>query len=421
MRSLKRKFMCGFALVSCAAVLAACSSSGSKSPQNASSSGGSGKVIKLGLLTSVTGAAASSFGQTTVDAANAAIKLANDTNALGDGTKFELVVADDQTSADAALAGFKDLVQRQHVFAVLNASAFFFAAEPFAVQQKVPVLGAGFDPGFANPAYTNLFANWGSASGDYPDFKNLGTYFKNQGGTTFCGVGNTSPSSVGGVKELAASVKRDGLATPYVNVSLPVTTTDFTPVALAIKSAGCDVVGGQLTGSENIALIKAVNDAGVKLKASYLAGGYSQALLQDPAVKDAIQGWGFGVQWQPSPLQTDATKRLQGALAKYAGWNEPNPAGGTPWGWFPVELAVHGFKLAGSGASQADFIAKLRKETSFDYGGLTCPVDFSKFAYVSSITGTGCTWIAEAKGDNFISATGKDPIMLTVIEGTSNK
>jgi branched-chain amino acid transport system substrate-binding protein len=416
------------AIAACAATVVACSSAGSQGSAPANSGGtgastaaanGSGKVIKLGLLTSLTGPVASSFGQTTADAAQAAVKLANASHTLP-GVQLQLIVADDQSSPAGALSALKYLVQQQHVFAVLSASAYFYAAEPFAEQQHVPVLGAGFDPGWANPQYTNLFAIWGSASADYPDFKNLGTYFKQQGGTSLCAIGDQSPSSIGGVQELAASVKREGLATPYVNVSLQVSTTDFSAVALAIKSSGCDVVGGQLTGAQDVSLIEAINNVGVKMKASYFAGGYAQSLLQDPAVRAAVQGYGFGVQFEPSSLNTAATKAMQSALAKYANYSEPNPAVGTPWGWFPAQLAVEGFKVAGVNASQSQYIAKLRQVSSFDYGGLTCPVDFSKFGYVPSITNTGCTWIAVPKGEQFVSATGESPIMLTVVPGTKN-
>jgi hypothetical protein len=58
--------------------------------------------------------------------------------------------------------------------------------------------------------------------------------------------------------------------------------------------------------------------------------------------------------------------------------------------------------------------------SSFDYGGLTCPVDFTKFAYVPSIGNTGCTWIAVPKGDTWVSAIGTSPIMLLLVPGTSN-
>src|ERR1700722_12526455 len=200
MRLLKRRFirrvgLYACAIAACAATLVACSSGGGPAGHSAGNSGGtgegtaaaagSGTVIKLGLLTSLSGPVASSFGQTTAGAAEAAIKLSNASHEFP-GVQLQLIVADDQSSPAGALSAFKYLVQQQHVFAVLNASAYFYAAEPFADQQHVPVLGAGFDPGWADPQNTNLFAMWGSPSATYPDFENLGAYFKQQGGTSLC-------------------------------------------------------------------------------------------------------------------------------------------------------------------------------------------------------------------------------------------
>jgi branched-chain amino acid transport system substrate-binding protein len=113
-------------------------------------------------------------------------------------------------------------------------------------------------------------------------------------------------------------------------VSLPLSTTDFSTVALSIKSAGCDMVGGQLTSSQDVGLIQAMNNLGVKLKASYFSGGYAQSLLQDPSTRAAVQGYGFGVQYEPLTLNTPATKQLQSALAKYADDNDPNPRQALP-------------------------------------------------------------------------------------------
>lgn len=417
----KRRLVRFIALAACIGLVTGCSSS-EKTTKNdgasGSSSNASGKTIKLGLLTSVTGSAASTFGESTVSAARAAISLANDSNELPDGAKLELVVGDDQSTPAGALASVKDMVQRQHVFAILSASSAFYGAQQFTTQQNIPVLGASFDPSWADPKNKNLFAMWGSASGDYPSYEGIGDYFKEKGGTSFCGIGVQAPSAVGAAKALAASAKLSGLTVPYLNVSLPFAATDFTSVALSMKSAGCDVVGGQLLGPQAISLIQALSQLGVKLKASLMSGGYSPSILTDPNIKQAVQGWGFARGSLPEFMDVPAMERVHNALAKYTG--SPEVGLGFQWGWYPAELAVKAIQVAGSNASQADLIEKLHGVTDFDFDGLSCAVDYSRAGTVPSIVNSGCLWIAVAMGDKFVSATGANPIKMTLIPGTKN-
>lgn len=417
----KKRLVRFIALASCICLVAGCSSS-EKTESNDGASGSisstTGKTIKLGLLTSLTGSLTSSFGQSTVSAARAAISLANDSNDLPDGVKLELVVGDDQSTPAGALAATKDMVQRQNVFAVLSASGMFYAAQQFTTQRMIPVLGAGFDPSWADPKNKNLFAMWGSASEDFPSFQGVGEYFKSQGGTTFCGIGIQSPSSAGGTKALAASAKLGGLTVPYLNVSLPTSATDFTSVALAMKSAGCDVVGGQLVASQAYALIQSLYQQDVKLKASFMAGGYSPTVLTDPTIKQAVQGWAFARGSMPDFLDTPAMQRVHEALAKYTGSSEVGQ--GFQYGWYPAALAVKAVKVAGPDASQSEFIEKLHGVTDFDFDGLTCSVDYSKVGTAISVVNSGCAWLAKVQGDKFVSATGEAPIKMRLIPGSKN-
>ena len=115
-----------------------------------SSNGAGGKTVTLGLLTSLTGPLASEFGQPTVAATQARIDLANATNEVP-GVKLKLVVQDDQSSPAGALAATQVLVNQDHVFAVIDASALFAAAYKYTVQNNVPVLGWGDSTEFSDP------------------------------------------------------------------------------------------------------------------------------------------------------------------------------------------------------------------------------------------------------------------------------
>jgi branched-chain amino acid transport system substrate-binding protein len=398
----------------------AASANASASPGGSAASNVAERTIKVGVLTSLTGILQATFGNDTVEAARARIDLANATDEIP-GVKLELVTADDTGTPEGALAAAQQLIS-EGVTEMIVVSAFFYAAQPYVTAHNIPVMGLPLDPSWGNSKNQDLFATWGSPDENYPTFTGIGDYFKQQGGTKFCGVAIAQdPASEGGVTELAASAKLGGLTVPYLNTSTPDGTTDFTSIAVQMKNAGCDTLGESLATNSTLSLLAALKDQGVKLKASFIAGGYAQNLLDDPTARAEIQGQGMGSQFEPTSLNTPGTIRMMNAMKQYAGYSEPNLTEGQIYGWFSADLAVEGLKVAGSDLSPGSIVTHLRQVTNYDYDGLTCPVNFSKFAIAESYTAATCTWIATAEGDKFVSATGMTPIQLDLVPGTVNK
>jgi len=108
------------------------------------------------------------------------------------------------------------------------------------------------------------------------------------------------------------------------------------------------------------------------------------------------------------------------ALKTYAGWTKPYPAAGMEWGWFTADTAIEGLKVAGANPTQQSFITSLRKVTSFNHEGLTCPVDYSAFGNTNQQFPGNCTWMVKVKGNQFVSLTGTSPVKVATISGTSN-
>src|ERR1700724_347318 len=121
------------ALIAIAIAVSACSSNGTKT----ASGRGSTKTVTLGLLTSLTGPLSAEFGKATVTATQARVALANDKHEIP-GVTLKLVVQDDQWTPAGALAATQVLVNQDHVFALVDASALFAAAYKYTVQQNVP-------------------------------------------------------------------------------------------------------------------------------------------------------------------------------------------------------------------------------------------------------------------------------------------
>jgi branched-chain amino acid transport system substrate-binding protein len=404
---------------------AAAGSSSSATTSGASAASGSGagqgKTITLGILTPLTGPTASSFGQETIEGAQARIDLANATHELPNGEQIKLVSVDEGSSPQTSLSGTQQLVENDHVFGVLAAGAFFYGAYRWAAQQNVPVVGDGIDgPEWNSSQYPNMFAAFGSNNNSYPSYTGMPAFFKSQGGTSYCGVGYNAPSTVGNGSAMVGSMKAAGVPVPYTNFGIIPGNANFTSIALQIKQAKCNVLGSQMTLGDTLSLITAVRNANISLKATFIQGGYGQDLLDQPSSLSAAQGLDMAAGFEPSSLNTPATKWMMSALKTYVNWTKPYPAAGMEWGWFTADTAIEGLKVAGVNPTQQSFITSLRKVTSFDHAGLTCPVDFSVFGNTSGNFPGNCTWMVKVEGSQFVSLTGTTPVKVALIPGTSN-
>jgi branched-chain amino acid transport system substrate-binding protein len=419
----KRRLLAA-AVVAAIGAATACSSSSTTGATGSSTSNAgaaASKTITLGILTPLTGPVASSFGQATIQGAQARIDLANADHELPGGETVKLVSVDEGSSPQTSLAGTQQLVQNDHVFSVLAAGAFFYGAYRWAAQQNVPVVGDGIDgPEWNSSQYPNMFAAFGSTDDSYPSYTGMPAFFKSQGGSSYCGVGYNAPSTVGNGEAMVGSMKAAQIPVPYTNFGIAPGNANFTSIALSIKQSGCNILGSQMTLGDTLTLITALKNANVPLKATFIQGGYGQDLLDQPSSLSSAQGVDMAAGYQPSSLNTSATQSLMAALKTYAGWTKPYPAAGMEWGWFTADTAIEGLKVAGANPTQQSFISNLRKVTSFNHRGLTCPVNYAVFGDTNQQFPGNCTWMVKVEGSQFVSLTGPSPIKIVTIPGTKN-
>jgi ABC-type branched-subunit amino acid transport system substrate-binding protein len=216
----------------------------------------------------------------------------------------------------------------------------------------------------------------------------------------------------------ATSAEAAGLTAPYVNTSVALTSNDFTAIALAIKAAGADSLFTSMATASNVALIKALKNAGVNIKVSFITAGYQQSLLADPATAQAVEGYDFQAQFPPWILNTAATQAWSSAMATYANYHDPNPLGGHHWGWFTAALMVFGLQKAGTNLTWASFISNLRSTTDYTAGGLIPePVDFTKFGNVGQASENNCFYMTTVAGGKF-QMVSQQPYCGTPVPGT---
>ena len=407
------RWIAGFTLA-CVVTLSACSSSGNTSggsgnPGSSSNGAASSTTITLGLLTSLTGPLSSEFGQPTVAATQARIDLANDTNEVP-GVNLKLVVQDDQSSPARALAATQVLVNQDHVFALIDASALFAAAYKYTVQHNVPVLGwvtARNSPiraiGTSSPTSDRLRA----------------TTRRSRTSACSCRARERrrsawptadAPAATEGADQFASSAKAAGL--PVVYGDVPSTTTDMSAYALAMKNAGCDSAVIILPANQDTAMFQDMANLSFRLKATF-GPPYGQSAL-DKSVVGAEEGLDFFSQFQPYWMNTPAANRVRAAMKMYANVDTEAPVVGFHWGWIPTDLAIFGLKLPGASGSQSVFISDLRKVNDDDAGGFICPVNFTKSDDVPAGEYSTCGYMSQVVNGHFTAPPkAAEPIHLT--------
>ena len=277
------------------------------------------KAIKIGFIYPASGVAAS-ISASALGGFQARIGRQNAAGGIN-GRKIEIVSRDDASSG-ANLTAAQDLVENEHVFAVVNASPFAFLSYRFLLEQGVPMIGNGADGTYyqqkGNEDILSSAGNglpFGDTTYDTPARAMKMAGAKKVGVLAY----GAASSSVATAKAfMAYAVPGVGLDPVYTNTSVDFGTSDVGPLVLGIKNAGVDAVYLPMAASTNIAVAQGLEQAGVNMKATILATGYGQDFLDSPAAATMPPSALFSAPGKPVELKDPATKRFQADLKKYA-------------------------------------------------------------------------------------------------------
>jgi len=396
--------------------LAACSSD-SSGKADTGPSGESGSTIKIGALTSLTGPFASSYSNFE-DGVKARIDMANAEGGVA-GHKLTYVIADDKSAGPETVAAAEKLIQQDHVFGIVTASSSLGAAVDTLNEAKLPVIAAnvGGLPDFSDPANTGLFDVYGYGKQSVVT-TTLGEYLKSQGATKIAAIGyGNSPNSKLGTQNAVESAKAAGLEVGFFDTTLSAGSTDVGPLIQKIKDSGADAVYSPVVPATGYALVKGLARAGVHLKAAVLATGYAQAVIDDPANREAAKGVSFMVLGSPIEAQTAGTKEFSEAIAKYAGVTGI-PDFSQYLGWMATDAFVDGLSLPGAADDPATFMTELRKAT-WDGAGLQAPINYADVKPTKPLEDqNNCTNFVLFDGQKFTLQGGK-PVCGKVVEGVT--
>jgi branched-chain amino acid transport system substrate-binding protein len=395
------------ALLVVALAAAGCSSSGSatSSPSAASAPGVTAKQVSVGMVTSLTGLAATNFtGAQQGAAARFALQ-----NAQGgvDGRTIKMTVADDQSSSTGAQTAVNSLVSS--TFGQIFISDFTAQAFRTTTQAKIPVVGAPNDgPEWGLQPNTNMVSILGNQAPGLPPTTLIPQVAKSVGATSMASlaIGNEEPS-IAVAKAFVTGAKAAGLNVGYQDYSIPIGSVDVTSVVLAMKAAHVDGFYSAMLNNTNFALMTAAQQAGLRLRAPIQIVGYGQDLLNNPAAVHGGQGAIFDLPQAPIELNTAATRAETAAFAKYEHFSGV-PSFNWTYGWLSADLFIRGLEAAGKNLTRASFSAKIRT-ISWDGGGLLPkPVDLSLAGFGKS-PATACAYFAQLKGSTFVPMNAGKP------------
>jgi branched-chain amino acid transport system substrate-binding protein len=255
----------------------------------------SAATIKIGMCAPVTGPAAESGGYA-IKGAKLALEAVNKAGGIL-GKQAELVIEDDQTTNPGIVLAFSKLAAQADIVAFLGSirSTQVHAMAPDVLKLGKPVMIGGTDPNLTHMGNQWLFRFRPNDSYSGRVIAEFGV--NTLGNKKWAVLHSTDAFGTAGGKALAGALEKLGcpavLDQGYANQS-----QDFTPVVLAIKQSGADILGSYFTfendlgifarqlrqlgvnipwvGSPSITNVTALKLAGPALYGSYGVADYAE-------------------------------------------------------------------------------------------------------------------------------------------------
>ena len=220
-------------------------------PHVISSARAQGATIKIGMCAPVTGPAAESGGYA-VKGAKLALEAVNKAGGVL-GKQLELIVEDDQTTNPGIVLAFSKLASQPDMVAFLGSirSTQVHAMAPDVLKLGKPVMIGGTDP-----ALTHMDNKWlfrfrpnDSYSGRVIADYGVSTLGKKK----WAVLHSTDAFGTAGGKALTGALEKLG-APPVLDQGYANQSQDFTPVVLAIKQSGADILGSYFTFENDLGI-----------------------------------------------------------------------------------------------------------------------------------------------------------------------
>src|ERR1700720_4006560 len=217
---------------------------GIAAPYTTGSARAQAATIKIGMCAPVTGPAAESGGYA-IKGAKLALEAVNKAGGIL-GKQAELIVEDDQTTNPGIVLAFSKLAAEPDIVAFLGSirSTQVHAMAPDVLKLGKPVMIGGTDPNLTHMGNQWLFR---FRPNDSYSGRVIADYGVNTlGKKKWAIVHSTDAFGTAGGKALSDALGKLG-APPVLDQGYPTQSQDFTPVVLAVKQSGADVLGAYFT------------------------------------------------------------------------------------------------------------------------------------------------------------------------------
>jgi branched-chain amino acid transport system substrate-binding protein len=226
--------------------------------------GQAAEPVRIGMVAPSTGPVAES-GKFQTQGARLAVEEINSSGGVLGGRPLELVIEDDQSSNPGVVLAFSKVAGDKDIAAFLGPirSTQVHAIAPDVQKLGKPVLIGGTDPALTHMGNQWLFR---FRPNDSYSARVIADYGVNTlGKKKWAIVHSTDAFGTAGMKTLVASLKDLGVE-PVLIQGYPNNSQDFTPVVLAVKQSGADILGTYMTNEPDQGIFaKQLQQLGVKI------------------------------------------------------------------------------------------------------------------------------------------------------------
>jgi branched-chain amino acid transport system substrate-binding protein len=210
-----------------------------------------GATLKIGMCAPITGPAAEA-GKYATGGAKLAVEAVNKAGGVL-GRQIELIIEDDQTTNPGIVLAFSKLASQPDIVAFLGSirSTQVHAMSPDVLKLGKPVMIGGTDPNLTHMGNQWLFR---FRPNDSYSGRVIADYGVNTlGKKKWAVLHSTDAFGTAGGKALTEALQKLD-APPVLDQGYANQSQDFTPVALAIKQSGADILGSYFTFEQDLGI-----------------------------------------------------------------------------------------------------------------------------------------------------------------------
>ncbi len=296
-------------------------------------------TIKIGLVSEITGPNAEA-GSYTVNGAKLALDEINKAGGVL-GKQIELVIEDNQSTNPGTVLAISKLAGEGDLPAMIGPirSTQITAASPTIAKAGIPTMIGGTDPALTKVNNRWVFRcrpNDSYSSRVIADFGVNNLKLKK-----WAIIHSTDAFGSGGMNALKDALKALGIE-PVLIQGYTNNQQDFTPIVLAVKKAGADVIGSYITNSQDLGIFaKQLRQLGVT--ATWIG---SASIVTDTAMKlagDALHGT-YGI----ADFTPGANAEAQSYAKKYFDKYKLQPDVYSSWAYDAMHVLANAIKSANS-------------------------------------------------------------------------